>query len=212
MRLVLNKKFGIYVDFIEKDGVVIPGYVGKGQQARINRRVRNKQHRNYSKKYTWNRIICFETDDEAEAFATETQNKPELKDHQRKRQLEVWGRPGYKDRLVESHLKAQNRPETIEAQRIAQTGKRRTEETKQKQSASAKIVCARPWEIERRSGANSSRAVAVEQYTIGGIFVSKYDTVTEARKVAKSQHVSDVCLGKRKSAGGFVWKYVTGDV
>lgn len=50
----------------------------------------------------------------------------------------------------------------------------------------------------------------VGQYTIDGIFIKEYESTTEAQKQLKFTHlhVSDVCKGKRKSSGGFIWKYV----
>jgi hypothetical protein len=68
---ILTKKFCVYVDFIEKDGEFIPGYVGKGNENRVNEKGRNRQHQCYTKKYEWKRVIGFETDDENEAFEVE---------------------------------------------------------------------------------------------------------------------------------------------
>lgn len=50
----------------------------------------------------------------------------------------------------------------------------------------------------------------VGQYTIDGIFIKEYESTTDAQKQLKLTrlHASDVCNGKRKSSGGFIWKYV----
>lgn len=50
----------------------------------------------------------------------------------------------------------------------------------------------------------------VSQYTPEGEYVATYDSVEEAAKSIgqkKGGHVSDVCKGKRKKCGGYVWKY-----
>lgn len=69
--ITLTKKFCVYVDFIEKDDEFIPGYVGKGNQGRVNCKIRNKQHRDYATKYEWKRVVGYETDNEGEAFEVE---------------------------------------------------------------------------------------------------------------------------------------------
>ena len=49
----------------------------------------------------------------------------------------------------------------------------------------------------------------VRQYTNEGVFVAEYVSLKEAEQKTKvhSQHISNCCKGKRKSAGGFIWKY-----
>lgn len=40
-----------------------------------------------------------------------------------------------------------------------------------------------------------------------GMILEKYDTITSAHKATNIYHISSVCRGLRKSAGGFSWKY-----
>lgn len=40
-----------------------------------------------------------------------------------------------------------------------------------------------------------------------GIIVAEYSSMKEAEKITGFKHVSCACLGRRKTAGGFVWKY-----
>lgn len=40
-----------------------------------------------------------------------------------------------------------------------------------------------------------------------GETIAEFDTITEATRTTNISHISCVCRGKRKSAGGFVWKY-----
>lgn len=82
----------------------------------------------------------------------------------------------------------------------------------EKVSSGVKKALANPETKEKisklRSGSNNPRARAVEQYTKDGIFIAKYDTVTEAGKVIPGAgHITDVCLGKRKYSAGFAWRY-----
>lgn len=55
-----------------------------------------------------------------------------------------------------------------------------------------------------------TKTSAVNQYDIDGNFIQHWNTIKEAKIYLKnnSLHITDVCLGKRKTAGGFVWKYV----
>lgn len=50
---------------------------------------------------------------------------------------------------------------------------------------------------------------AIVQYTLDGEFVAEYPSLAEARRQTNihKQNISLCCLGKRKSAGGYVWKF-----
>lgn len=50
----------------------------------------------------------------------------------------------------------------------------------------------------------------VLQYTKGGQFIKEYPSITEAGRNTGINYSSicQCCLGKRKSAGGYIWKYV----
>ena len=48
----------------------------------------------------------------------------------------------------------------------------------------------------------------VAQFSIDGQFIKEYNSVEEARKETGVQHISCVCRGDRKKAGGYIWKYV----
>lgn len=51
----------------------------------------------------------------------------------------------------------------------------------------------------------------IEQYTKDGHLIRSYSTVTEARQETgiNDSHICAVCKGKRKTAGGYVWKKIT---
>lgn len=58
-----------------------------------------------------------------------------------------------------------------------------------------------------RERAARSTAKQIAQYTTDGILVAKYSSVKEARKKFGS-HVSSALSGRRKTAGGFIWRYI----
>ena len=78
-------------------------------------------------------------------------------------------------------------------------GKRQSEETKQKISEALKGK-----QINR-----SDQSKVVIEYTENGEFVAEYASAHEASRQTKVNqgHICECCKGKRKSAGGFLWKY-----
>ena len=50
----------------------------------------------------------------------------------------------------------------------------------------------------------------VSQYDLNGQYIKTFDSIEEAAKTInqkKGGHISDVCKGKRKTCGGYIWKY-----
>lgn len=47
----------------------------------------------------------------------------------------------------------------------------------------------------------------VLQYDLDGNFIREWLSASEAQKTLKINNVSNVCNGKRKKAGGYIWKY-----
>ena len=66
---------------------------------------------------------------------------------------------------------------------------------------------------EASNSAIEKTSKCVLQYTPEGEFIDEYKSTQEAsRQTGINQgHISDVCLGKRKKTGGFIWKYKNGD-
>lgn len=52
----------------------------------------------------------------------------------------------------------------------------------------------------------------VVQYTTGGVFLAEYSSIREAERVTGINHsnIGQVCRGKRKTAGGYLWLYEEG--
>ena len=49
---------------------------------------------------------------------------------------------------------------------------------------------------------------SVLQYDLNGNFIKEWESIKEAKKELKvSSHISCCCNGKRKTAGGYIWKF-----
>jgi len=58
-----------------------------------------------------------------------------------------------------------------------------------------------------RKRAAKSRSRAVGQYTTNGVLVATYTRIKDARE-KYGVHIFSVLAGRRKTAGGFIWKYI----
>ena len=102
------------------------------------------------------------------------------------------------------------------------TGRTLSEETKKKISDAHKGKI--PWnkgipiskeqreklkQVDRSaiSGANNYHAKKVIQFDINRNFIKEWDCIMNAKRKYGSIHIEDVCQGKRKTAGGFIWEY-----
>ena len=47
----------------------------------------------------------------------------------------------------------------------------------------------------------------VSQYDLNNNYITTYTSLKEATNTVKVSHIGDVCNGKRKSAGGYLWKW-----
>jgi hypothetical protein len=61
-----------------------------------------------------------------------------------------------------------------------------------------------------RLGLNKGKKIKVSQYTLDNVFIREYDSPTcvEIETGIFGTHIIGVCRGKRKTAGGYIWKYV----
>lgn len=85
-----------------------------------------------------------------------------------------------------------------------------TDEYKEKQSEIARKTWKSPEYVEAHTGANNHRAQAVSQYDARGNFIREYATITQAalENGLQISKISAVAKGKRKTTGGYMWKYV----
>lgn len=47
----------------------------------------------------------------------------------------------------------------------------------------------------------------VKQYDLNGNYIKTYESVRKAMDETGAKKVSEVCSGKRKTSGGYIWKY-----
>lgn len=90
-------------------------------------------------------------------------------------------------------------------------GTKRTDEFKQKMSEVRKGRKVAPDVLKKRrtKGVYNNMARAVLQYDTGGNFIKEYSFIGEAAACTNTHtpNISKCCSGKRKTTGGFVWKY-----
>lgn len=57
----------------------------------------------------------------------------------------------------------------------------------------------------------NNRVKKVNQYDLDGNFMKQWNSIREAKTKLdlKNAHISQVCQGQRKTAGGFIWKYAS---
>lgn len=61
---------------------------------------------------------------------------------------------------------------------------------------------------ESKKGVKNKRHQPVLQYDKDGNFIREWDTITEAETTLNITHkIHYVCQGKRKTCGGYIWKY-----
>jgi group I intron endonuclease len=49
--------------------------------------------------------------------------------------------------------------------------------------------------------------IKVEQYSKENIYIKTYSSILEAKEKTGAQHINHVLKNKRKTSGGFIWKY-----
>ena len=62
---------------------------------------------------------------------------------------------------------------------------------------------------DKIDGKNNKTSRAVNQYSLEGEFIERFHSLAEAERITGVQrpNINHCCLGKRKWAGGFVWKF-----
>ena len=115
----------------------------------------------------------------------------------------MYGRKGEKHPFYGKHHTDENKKKMseirknnpVESSRFS--GKHHTNESKKKISEASK-------------GKNNPRCRKIAQYDLDGNFIKEWDYITQASDELKisRQHISHVCNGKRKTCGGFIWKYI----
>lgn len=60
---------------------------------------------------------------------------------------------------------------------------------------------------KKRISLNNKQQKTVIQYDLKNKFIKEWTNGYIAQKELKIKHINTVCLGKRKTAGGFIWKF-----
>lgn len=60
---------------------------------------------------------------------------------------------------------------------------------------------------KERISLNNKQQKKVMQYDLNGNFIKEWTNSHIAEKELKIRHINEVCLKKRKTAGGYVWKF-----
>lgn len=110
-----------------------------------------------------------------------------------------------------------------EAQKIAQKGKKLSDETKQKIGVALKgrvysqETIEKFRELHKRENLSDEtiRKISeaaykkVKQLTTDGVVINIFDAIKLAEEATgiNHSHISSVCKGKRKTAGGYIWEY-----
>lgn len=90
----------------------------------------------------------------------------------------------------------------------AMTGKRHSDETKRKISKANK---GKKLSEETINKLSESHSKPVAQYTLDETLIAVYSSTAEAGRQGYDQpNVSSCCNGKRKTCGGYKWKYING--
>ena len=133
---------------------------------------------------------------------------------------ERWTDPSFKAKMHEVRKQLWENDEYRQQQIKARTGKYVSEETRQKLSNVLKGEKNPMWGkhpseetrqkmSESQKKAQRRRARKINQYTVDGIFIATWDYMKQIEDETgiAYQDISKCCRYKRKSAGGFVWRY-----
>lgn len=56
-------------------------------------------------------------------------------------------------------------------------------------------------------GKNHYNSKKTNQYDLEGNFIKEWDCVSEAKRETGAKHISCCCNGRRKTSGGYIWRY-----
>lgn len=55
---------------------------------------------------------------------------------------------------------------------------------------------------------NKTTSKVVYQYDVNNNFINKFNSTLEARRKTGATNISSCCLGKLRTSGGYIWRYV----
>lgn len=92
-------------------------------------------------------------------------------------------------------------------ERISKAMKGRALSNSHKKSISQSLKGVKIKEITKQA-VSKALSKPVAQFTIEGKLIAKYNSIAEACSKTGINHIGDTCRGCRKSAGGFIWRYL----
>ncbi|MCR4663785.1 MAG: GIY-YIG nuclease family protein [Paludibacteraceae bacterium] len=109
-----------------------------------------------------------------------------------------------KEKLRIANLGKKHSPETLKKMSESRKGKRKLTEEQIKKMRAGRKYQFDVW----NKGKTIDTGKPVGQFTKEGKLVKKYINGREAILKTGISHIHSACLGKRKSAGGYIWKYM----
>ena len=61
--------------------------------------------------------------------------------------------------------------------------------------------------INIKKGQENSHSKKINQYDLEGNYIKTWNSITEAQNFLHIKNISEVCRGRRKTTGGYIWKY-----
>ena len=113
-----------------------------------------------------------------------------------------------KDKISKSKMGILHTDKSKLKMRLKRLGKSMTQETKDKlsirKSGEGNAFYGKKHNLDTLSTCKKVKQID----KITGETIREYPSVMEAERVNNFSHIHDVCNGKRKSSGGFYWKYI----
>lgn len=108
-----------------------------------------------------------------------------------------------------------------EKQRLMILGTKHSDDTKSKMSKShlgkiktkkhrenlSKSLTGKPKSEKHKATLSEIHKIPVLQFDKDGNFIREWDGIIDVERELKIYHISSVCKGRAKTAGGFIWKY-----
>jgi GIY-YIG catalytic domain len=130
------------------------------------------------------------------------ENNPEAVEESRKNLVEYWDNPEVRERQSEMQKARWENPEAREKQ--SETQKKRFQDNPETFKRGEDHY------LFGKMGAEHPNSKKVHQYSLDGdIFIKEWDCATVVERQIGIHHsdITAVCKGRRKSSGGFVWRY-----
>lgn len=80
-------------------------------------------------------------------------------------------------------------------------------ELKRQRMMGNKLMIGRKLSAETKKKLSEVSSKKISQYTVNGLFIASYKSAREAEEKTGFSHCADVANSKRKTAGGYVWKW-----